>query len=382
MSDPTPKGRILIVDDEKLNRLLLSTNLKGSGYAVEEAVNGEDALEKVREQLFDIVLLDLIMPGIDGYEVLETMKSDSDLRHIPVIIVSAMDEMDSLVQCIELGATDYLFKPFDPVLLHARLNSSLSVKRLRDQEIAYTQQLEQQLELAGQAQRSMLPTMLPEPPGVSFAAIFEPARAVGGDFYDVFSLEGGKVGVLMADVSDKGMHAALFMGVSRALFARETAQSLDPVEVVTAVHLSLVGISSYSMFVTALYGILDPESRTFTFVRAGHDEPLLVRASGETKFMGGTGHALGMALGPPRFAAQTLTLDPGDSFIIYTDGVTDQKNPDREMFGRAQLEKRAISLRDQDADGLAQGIYHAVSAHRDGTDAFDDFTLLVMQAAK
>jgi signal transduction histidine kinase len=122
----TGKGRILIVDDEMLNRTLLATNLQESGYTVETAEDGQQALQMLRAQPVDAVLLDLIMPKMDGYQVLAEMKQDAVLRRTPVIVISSTDEMDSIVRCIEMGATDYLTKPFDPVLLHARIRGSLA----------------------------------------------------------------------------------------------------------------------------------------------------------------------------------------------------------------------------------------------------------------
>jgi signal transduction histidine kinase len=134
------KGRILVVDDEMVNRILLSTNLQESGYYVQTAEDGQYALEMLRAQPFDVVLLDLIMPRMDGYQVLAQMKSDDVLRRIPVIVISSTDEMESIVHCIEMGATDFLTKPFNPVLLHARLNGSLASQR-EERMAALRQQL-------------------------------------------------------------------------------------------------------------------------------------------------------------------------------------------------------------------------------------------------
>ncbi|MBI3920673.1 MAG: response regulator [Armatimonadetes bacterium] len=136
------KGTILVVDDDMLNRVLLSTNLQEAGYTVEMAEDGMQALAMLHAQPFDVVLLDLEMPGLDGYQVLERIKGDQDLRHIPVIIVSSVEEMASVVRCIEMGATDHLPKPFDPVLLHARINASLATKRLHEQEEISHRQME------------------------------------------------------------------------------------------------------------------------------------------------------------------------------------------------------------------------------------------------
>jgi len=129
------------VDDDLLNRILLSTNLREDGYTVELAENGRQALEMLGAQPFDVVLLDLLMPEMDGYQVLEQIKANSTWRNIPVIVVSSLDEMESILRCIEMGATDYLPKPFDAALLHARINASLASKRLHDIELEYIEQV-------------------------------------------------------------------------------------------------------------------------------------------------------------------------------------------------------------------------------------------------
>jgi len=128
---------MLVVDDDSLNRTLLATSIEEAGYTVELAEDGLQAMERLCARSFDVVLLDLLMPKMDGFEVLERMKADSTLQHIPVIVISAEDDMQSVVRCIEMGATDHLPKPFDPVLLHARINASLAAKRLHDQEAEY-----------------------------------------------------------------------------------------------------------------------------------------------------------------------------------------------------------------------------------------------------
>lgn len=145
----TTPGTILVVDDDLLNRTILATNLQESNYQVETAENGREALELLDRQPFDVVLLDLLMPEMDGYQVLEKMKAHVSWRNIPVIIVSSLDEMDSILRCIEMGATDYLPKPFDARLLHARLNASLASKRLHDMELEYIDQVTHVTQAAG-----------------------------------------------------------------------------------------------------------------------------------------------------------------------------------------------------------------------------------------
>jgi signal transduction histidine kinase len=163
------RARILVVDDELVNRVLLTTNLEESGYLVETAKDGQQALDILSAQQFDVVLLDLIMPRMDGYQVLAKMKSDAALRRIPVIVISSMDEMDSVVHCIEMGATDYLTKPFNPVLLHARLNASLA--SLQEERMAILRQLVAQVTAAQEEERQRIARELHDGVGPALASL-------------------------------------------------------------------------------------------------------------------------------------------------------------------------------------------------------------------
>jgi two-component system cell cycle response regulator len=182
-------GRILVVDDNLMNRIVLSTSLKERGYDVAMAEDGSQALEMLASQAFDVVLLDLIMPGLDGFQVLEKMKADSAQRDIPVIVISALDEMDSILRCIEMGATDYLPKPFDAGLLRARLNASLAAKRLRDIELEYLEQVD---------------------------CVTSAATAVEADAFELNSLD-----CVAARDDALGKLARVFQNMARQVYARE-----------------------------------------------------------------------------------------------------------------------------------------------------------------
>ena len=215
------EAALLIVDDIDDNRYTLTRRLKRQGYTnLTEAQNGRQALELLRSRRFDLVLLDIMMPEMNGYEVLEHLKADAALRNIPVIMISAVDDLDSVVKCVELGAEDYLAKPFNPVLLRARIGACLEKKRLRDQVIEALARVEQELQTAREIQMSMVPAVFPPPTAtrpVEIYATMDPARQVGGDLYDFFETPEGHLCFLIGDVSDKGAPAALFMARTKTL---------------------------------------------------------------------------------------------------------------------------------------------------------------------
>ncbi len=339
-SDP---GIVLIVDDNEHNRDLLSRRLRRQGHLVTMAENGRQALELLQAQRFDLVLLDIMMPEMNGYEVLESLKRDAGLRHIPVIMISAVDDLDSIVRCIELGAEDYLFKPFNPVLLKARIGASLEKKRLRDQEQAYILAMKQEMELGRRTQSDFLPDKLPQLPGWELATAFYPAREVAGDFYDVFDLPGERVGLVIADVCDKGVGAALFMALIRSLiraFAEQAAAT--PVDALGAVSLTNNYIVRHHhhnhkhMFATLFFGVLEPATGTLTYVNGGHDPPIMVRPDGQIFLLDPTGAAVGMMAGT-NFVCKETSFEPGDMLLAYTDGVTEARNAAGEFFTEDRL---------------------------------------------
>ena len=181
------------------------------------AINGQAALDKVQSEAPDLILLDIMMPIMDGFEVLSRLKANPDTRDIPVIVISASNNLQSVVRGIQLGAEDFLPKPFEPVLLHARISSSMQKKRLHDLEQLYLKGLERELEIAREIQMDFLPYELPKVDGWEIAAYFKAAREVAGDFYDAFLLPDGKLTCVVGDVCGKEVGTALFMTLFRSL---------------------------------------------------------------------------------------------------------------------------------------------------------------------
>jgi serine phosphatase RsbU (regulator of sigma subunit) len=373
-----------------MNRDLLSRRLQQQGHTVSRAENGRQALEMIAAEEFDLVLLDIMMPELDGYAVLERLRADKTLDRLPVIMISAVTEIESVVRCIEIGATDYLPKPFNTVLLRARVGATLEKKRLRDQERLWAKSLERELEIGREIQQSFLPEELPQPSGWEIAATFQPARQVAGDFYDAFSLAGGsRIGLVVADVCDKGVGAALFMALFRSLlrastereFARDAAEADGArlLQTVVATNDYIARTHGRSnMFATAFVAVLDPATGSAVWINAGHEAPVV---AGPARTPAGrlppTGPALGM-MPDMKFSTGEARLAPGETLFAYTDGVTDAKDPSGAFFSEERL-LELLSRGAPSARALLDAIESAVASHAAGSERSDDITMLAVR---
>ncbi len=380
------RARVLVVDDNELNRKLLTRALEEQGHSSVTADNGRDALARLRADGgddFDVVLLDILMPEMDGYATLAEMQSDAALRHIPVIMISALDEMESVIRCIEMGATDYLPKPFNATLLRARVGASLEKKRLRDQEQRMLKALERELEIGREIQSGFLPDELPQPSGWEIVARFQPAREVAGDFYDAFTVGEGKIVLIVADVCDKGVGAALFMALARSLL-RALAQQNFATKGSDAAHLqsTVVQTNDYiaethdsaNMFATLFIAVLHPKSGALTYINAGHNPPMVISKRGIKAQLGRTGPAVGV-IPQVKFDTLETRLDPGDTLLAYTDGVADAVNPGGKEFSTERLLELAQIARSS-ANELLDAIHSELCAHIADVPQADDITLL------
>jgi serine phosphatase RsbU (regulator of sigma subunit) len=244
--------------------------------------------------------------------------------------------------------------------------------------IVEKERLERELELARDLQQSILPNEFPQPPGISFAARSRPARRVGGDFYDVIPLSEGRYGLVMADVSDKGMAAALFMALTRSLIRAEAKRRRSPRKVLLNVHKLLLEMSRAEMFVTVFYGVLDPMRGRLRYARAGHDHPLLFRSGGEVcRSLTAAGMALGFVEDVTLEEADA-ELYSGDRLILYTDGITHAESLTGEFFGIERLRQTVCNAGPVTAQELCDLIFERVGRFQVGAAQFDDMALLLL----
>lgn len=246
-------------------------------------------------------------------------------------------------------------------------------------DLVEKERLERELEIAADVQRTLLPVKLPEFDDHRFAAYLNPARRVGGDFYDAIVLDEENVSVLLADVADKSVQAALFMAVARTLFMVESRRSMSPSQVASAVHRGVMDVApSADIFVTAFYGVLHRPSGRLTYVSAGHERPILIRANGEASQLAGNGRFLGM-LDPLNLAEFSVDLFPGDRLVVFSDGVPDAVNEDGEQYGYERMSQYLLDNQELPVNYLVDGLANDVATWRGTAPAFDDLTLLVLE---
>ena len=385
MRDATAAARILVVDDNEANRDLLVRRLGREGHATEIAVNGREALALLQGDTFDLMLLDIMMPEMNGYELLEHMRADDTLRHVPVILISALDDTDSIIRGIELGADDYLPKPFNPHILRARVGASLAKKRLHDREQLYARSLEREMDIARAIQAGFLPDELPAAAGWNLAAWFQPARQVGGDFYDAFPLhDGRRIGLVVADVCDKGVGAALFMALFRSLVRALAERMLAADGDSAAQARQLIGsVNDYiarthsraNMFATLFFAILDPATGALVYVNGGHEPPTISGRNGIRTRLAPTGPAVGLLPGLA-FEAASETIAAGETLVVFTDGVTDAADANGARYTEQRLLTQ-LARSAGSADETLRRIQAEVQAHAGHAAPFDDITLFV-----
>ncbi len=394
------RAKVLVVDDEEFNRELLEAVLV-TNYDITMACNGEEALEKVSQEPPDIILLDIMMPRMDGYEVCRRLKGKKETELIPVVMVTALREKEDRIKGLEAGADDFLTKPIDRAEVLVRVKSLLRIKYLYDEltdinlhleqrvaeqveELRRThiekERLQKELEIARDIQQSFLPQVIPQIEGFELAAINIPAREVGGDFYDFIPITEDKWGLLIADVSGKGVPAALFMALSRTIVRTNTIGNLAISEAICKANEFLTEESQTSnMFVTLFYAVLDTKKRSLTYVNAGHNPSLVIKpATGEVIILEGKGIALGV-MPDIDLEKREILLEKDDIVVFYTDGVTEGINEQEEEFGEERFIEVIKKNHNLPAQGIIEQIQQEIVTFSNNHPQFDDITLMVLK---
>ena len=382
------RPKILVVDDEPdlehLVRQRMRREIRSGKYRFVFAHNGVEALDLLNEeQDIDMVLSDINMPRMDGLTLLEQIpKVDPNIRSV---IVSAYGDMKNIRTAMNRGAFDFITKPIDFEDMRVTIERTLRHLKLWREALASRDQLvalQNELSVANKMQQSILPTDFPKGPGFEIFGSMKPAREVGGDFFDVLPLSNGRLGLVVADVSDKGVPAALFMMSSRTLLKGAAIGHDEPGKVLSEVNQLLQEDNDAAMFVTVFYATFDPESGKLAYANGGHNAPLVAHADGSATLLPPTG---GVALGvlpDVTYEESAVTLRPGDLVVFYTDGVTEAENDRGEQFGLERLREVFASAPPKDVRAANAAIFDAVAAFASRAPQFDDVTCLTLRRSE
>ena len=378
-------AKILVVDDEPDLELLLRQKfrrkVRKGELTLVFAQNGVEALEQLKiHHDVDMVLSDINMPQMDGLTLLHQLNQlNYDLR---AVIVTAYGDMKNIRTAMNRGAFDFVTKPLDFKDLETTISKTLAhlevmreALRSRDELVA----LRQELGVAARMQESILPTSFPEDPRYEIHAWMTPAKEVGGDFYDFFKLEDGRIGIVMADVSGKGVPAALFMMVSRTLMKGTAIGENDPATCLKEVNQLLVESNEESMFVTVFYGSFDPSTGILEYANAGHNLPYIVKASGEVHPIE-CDSGLVLAVMPGfEFPGGSMQLERGDGVFFYTDGITEAMDEEGVEFGDDELAAVLEETAGSSAATFNRKAVEAVQEHAGEAAQSDDITCLMLR---
>ena len=354
------EGKILVVDDNELNRDMLARRLQRKGYEVEVAVGGREAIVAISENDFDLVLLDIMMPDVDGLEVLETVRRRFDISELPIVMATAKTASDDIVKALKMGASDYVTKPIDFQVVLARVQTQIHLKiaidRNRSLETSLALQneslekanryMQQSLQSAAKFQQSLLTQVPPVTDGVEIAWRYSPCDELAGDSYGVYELGDDKILIYQLDVAGHGVKAALLAVTLLHLLNPTTPGNLvlenatdgnpvSPQDVVAELNRRFQINEESNQFFTMVYGIYDCKSGVFRYVNAAHSTPIAI-SSGATLIDEESNVPVGV-LPDIEFVENTLVLNKGDAIVVYSDGIIEASGPENELFGEDRL---------------------------------------------
>jgi serine phosphatase RsbU (regulator of sigma subunit) len=372
-----PPSTILVVDDSPVNLQVLVRTLDGAGHRILAARDGRAALEIARRARPNLMLLDLMMPGLDGFEVCRAIKADPLTRDTAVIFLSARGDVSDKVSGLQLGAVDYITKPIQTEEVQARVANHL-MRQYLERELRHSlARLDHELESAGAMQRLILPSALPSHPSVQFAAHYRTSRHAGGDYYDVLELGPNRFGIMVADVSGHGAPSAIVMAMIRAVL-HSLPNPDDPPAVLRHLNRHFAFLWESSMFATAVYAVLDAERRTLRLSCAGHPPPLRLRPAAPVVPIPVD------AVRPLLFGevgeipCHEEILQPGDRILMYTDGITDREAADGTLYEEPRLRSALAGARALAPDALVRRIVADVEGFAGGREPDDDQTLVAV----
>ena len=401
-------GSVLVVDDDPNNRDLLSRRLRRLGYEAEVGHDGQHALALIGEQSFDVVLLDVMMPGLDGFETLTILRQHHSATDLPVIMATAKDDSEDVIRALGLGANDYVTKPLDFPVVVARIQTQISLRRAveqvkqlerrlaeRNHDLeAANSRMSRDLRAAARIQEALLPRSSPDLPGLNFAWAFRPCDELAGDGLSAIKLDDRRVALYVLDVSGHGVASSLMsVSVGRLLSPPSDASSilvragengkppepLSPSDVAAQLNRLFPFEVSTEQYFTLVYGVLDGSTGEFRYTLAGHPGPIHLPNGGKPKILPGRGYPIGLADGPRPYNEWTIRLSGGDRLYLYSDGIPEAVSPEGNPFGTDRLLEQIEAGRPEPLCAVVNELVAGVEAWSGASNVRDDVSVLAVE---
>ena len=382
----TSRAQILVVDDDAVSRKILARLLASAGYQCHECEDGAEALALVHAKRPSLLLLDFDMPGLNGTEVLKTLRSDSDpaIAQIPAIMLTGHGSEESEVRCLQAGADDFVTKPVNAAVLRARIETQLRVRSMRrqlerqnDELEEWRRNLERDLAAAQLTQQSLIPQKPPTIAGWEVATCYRPVIQVGGDIYGWLRMKDGRILFWIADGTGHGAAAALLTTLAKLLFHHGSVEHDGPARIMEAVNNDFRRVFGARSFMTAMCVAVDPATGRATVVGAGHPPVLIARRSGGTESIASVAPPLGL-IEHPEFTETIVDLDSGDAFLLYTDGLFGAAKGERLRLTPKRLEKM-LDHSAPNAEALLKGILNQAVPENSDDSLPDDVAALAVR---
>ena len=374
---------VVVVDDDITNLKMAGRILSKNNMRVTALKSGMALLDYIKTNKPDLILLDIKMPGLDGFETMKRLQEQMNpSEKIPVIFLTADDSQDAETHGLALGAMDFIKKPFIPDVLVLRVRHTIDLVRLQRNLEQENERIRSELAMASRIQSAMLPGIFPAFPErkeFDIYASMDPVRGVGGDFFDFFFIDRNRLCLLIADVSGKGIPAALFMMASKIILADNAKSGKSPAQILQDTNEAICANNPEEMFVTVWLGILDISTGLLTTANAGHEYPALMHADGQFElFRDRHGLVVGGMPGV-KYHEHSLQMYPGSKLFVYTDGVPEATDAENALFGTTRMLEALNAHANESPKQILHGVRQAVNEFVSDMEQFDDLTMMCLE---
>jgi serine phosphatase RsbU (regulator of sigma subunit) len=367
---------ILVIDDSKLNRAIVKKTLSELNMKVDEANDGIEGLNALQNKKYDLVLVDIIMPKLDGFGFLSKFKDTVGNNFVPVILMTGSDDLNSKIKGLRIGADDFLIKPLNEKELVARVLSLLRLKSVHNELYERNLQLKKELEIAKRVQQFIIPKDFSQVLYPLVSGYYHPIEDIGGDFFDCYPLPDGNYGFLIADVTGHGIPAALVMSMAKMIFSIYATRFNSTSELFSSVNDQMNGLLLDTQYITSFFVIYDNKTKTIKYSNAGHTRALYYRANKKKVLALDTnGFFIGLSI-DNNYEEKTLPVDPGDRLLLYTDGITEIKNLKGDEFGENRLAKYMIDNVSIKGDDFCNSLFQEIISYAPIENRADDIAFL------